>query len=66
METEVSNVKPLKGASRFSREQRKSMILDSAAGLIAEQGTSDLSLETIGEKAAERQMDRSRQGPSSL
>ncbi|MEM6826469.1 MAG: helix-turn-helix domain-containing protein [Pseudomonadota bacterium] len=28
------------------------MILDSAAELIAEQGTSDLSLETIGEKAA--------------
>lgn len=41
-----------KGISRrFSREKRMSMILDSAAQLIAEQGTADLSLETIGEQA---------------
>ncbi len=36
---------------RFSPEKRKSMILDSAAELITKHGTSDLSLEAIGEKA---------------
>ncbi|MEM7701558.1 MAG: TetR/AcrR family transcriptional regulator [Pseudomonadota bacterium] len=39
------------GARRFGREKRKSMILDSAAVLIAEKGTADLSLEAIGEVA---------------
>ncbi len=36
---------------RFSRETRRAMILDSAAELIAEKGTAELSLESIGQHA---------------
>lgn len=36
---------------RFSPEVRRSMILDSAAALIAEEGMSKLSMESIGQKA---------------
>lgn len=43
--------KPEVISRRFGREKRMSMILDSAAHLIAERGTSDLSLEGIGEQA---------------
>ncbi|NVE94344.1 TetR/AcrR family transcriptional regulator [Altererythrobacter lutimaris] len=43
--------KPVAVARRFGREKRMSMILDSAASLIVEQGTADLSLESIGEHA---------------
>lgn len=51
MQTETDTSDQDNVARRFSREKRKSMILDSAAELIAERGTADLSLEVIGEKA---------------
>ena len=36
---------------RFSREKRREMILDSAAELVANEGTAELSLDTIGQRA---------------
>lgn len=48
----ITKEKSSTAARRFGREKRMSMILDSAAELIAEQGMADLSLEVIGEKAA--------------
>ncbi|MEO9500470.1 MAG: TetR/AcrR family transcriptional regulator [Parasphingorhabdus sp.] len=40
-----------KSQKRFDRKTRRSMILDSAAELIAEEGVAQLSLESIGQKA---------------
>ncbi|MEM9759181.1 MAG: TetR/AcrR family transcriptional regulator [Pseudomonadota bacterium] len=43
---------PEAGAKRrFSREKRREMILDSTAELVAREGTAELSLDTIGQRA---------------
>lgn len=49
--SKAGEVKAIEPKRRFSREKRKAMILDNTAELIANEGTAELSLESIGQRA---------------